>query len=117
MSEAEILALTYLDLATVKRLVKNVDEFGETKFNDCKVYENIPCALSFSSGGKLNQTKSVAEVTSEYNIFTRPEINIEPNDEVIVQTLQGVSIEFIAGMGVRYISHCNIPLKLKKEVV
>lgn len=120
MSEADILATTYDDTCTVYRPFKDTLNTGETVFNNGlngKIeYENIPCALSSASGGKLSQSESTAKAPCDYTLFVCPEIDILPNDTVMV-TQQGKEIELAAGLADKFVSHNEVPLKLSNEVV
>lgn len=119
MSEADVLALTYYDFCNVYRDLKVENELGETNFEQRLVYENIECALSNSStggSGKINQTKSIATISPDYQLFIRPEIDIQPNDTVIITHL-GKKTTYITGLATYYISHNNVALILKNEVV
>ncbi len=115
MNEADILATTYTDKCTVLRRYKGTTEYGETVFNDnITVYENIECALSYGSVGKLNQSKSVATATKECKLFVHPDVEILPNDIVLVDRL-GKTTEFVAGECEYHFSHNNIILSKKEE--
>ncbi len=118
MSEADILALTYTDLCTVYRPFKEVKPNKESIFKNGLegklVYGNIPCALSSPSGGKLQQSKSTATTPTDYLLFVRPEIEIQPNDTVVVTRL-GKEFILTAGLADRQPSHNNVPMKLRKE--
>ncbi len=119
MSEADILELTYYDICSVYRRCKVVSEVGESIFQDDLVYENIACGLSVSSvgsTGKITQSKSTAITSADYQLFVRPEVDILPNDVVVI-TRFSKQITCIAGLSTCYISHNHIPLKLKDEVV
>ncbi len=121
MTEADILATTYEDKCTIYRPFKDTLPSGESIFKKGaegrRVYEiEIECALSSQSGGKLNQTASTAKTPTEYCLFTRPEIDIQPNDYLVIQHLQK-KITALAGLPDRQPSHNNVPLKLDKEVV
>ncbi len=118
MSEADILALTYTDLCTVYRPFKTAKPNGESIFKNGLegkvIYENILCALSSPSGGKLQQNKSTATTPTDYLLFVRPEVDIQPNDTVAVTRL-GKQIILTAGLADRQPSHNNVPMKLRKE--
>ncbi len=116
MSEADILELTYFDVCNIYRNSKTITEIGESIFTKKLVYENIKCGLSTSSVGKITQSKSTATTSAEYQLFVRPEIDILPNDVVVITRL-GKQITCIAGLSICYISHNYIPLKTKEEVV
>lgn len=118
MSEADILAMTYLDSCTVYRPQKIVLPNGESAFKNglegARVYENIPCALSSTTGGKLQKSKSTATVATDYCLFVRPEVEIQPNDTLEVIRL-GKRLLLVAGLADRQPSHNNVPLLLGKD--
>lgn len=120
MTEADILAMTYDDRCSVFRAAKETLPSGESVFHSgtdgMPVYTDIPCALSSPSGGKLTRSPSTASVPTDYVLFTRPEIEIKPNDTVVVTHL-GLDLVLYAGLAMRYPSHIQLPLKLKKEMV
>ena len=78
-----------------------------------QVYENIPCALSSPSGGKLGKKEPTASIDTDYLLFVRPEVEIEPGDTVKVIRL-GREYLTEAGLADRQPSHNNVPLKLAK---
>lgn len=121
MTEADILAQTYTDTCIVYRTFKEKLPNGETvhkKGSDGEViYENILCALSSPSGGKLHQSESTATTPKEYCLFVRPEVRIRPNDTVFIVNELGIKTKAIAGKADYYSSHANIPLKDVEELV
>ena len=82
MTEADILAMTYDDSCTVYRPGKVTLPSGESVFKKGlegrMVYEDTPCALSSPSGGKLAKSQTVARVDTDYLLFVRPEVDIQP---------------------------------------
>lgn len=120
MTEADILATTYDDTVTVYRPVRERKSTGETVFKSetegKRVYESILCALSSKRGGKLMQSDSTASAEVEYTLFARPEADIRANDYLEISRL-GQLYRMIAGEGMRYSSHSEIPLKPCKERV
>lgn len=120
MDEADILALTYGDTASVFRPYKDTLPNGESIFRSGldgkKVYDGIACALSTYTGGRLQQSKSTAKTDAAFCLFIRPEIDIQPNDFLEIIHL-GKRIEAVAGFPERQPSHNNIPLKLDKELI
>ena len=88
MTEADILALTYQDSCWVYRPQKTTLPSGESVFqkglDGRQVYENIPCALSSPSGGKLGKKEPTASIDTDFLLFVRPEVEIEPGDTVKV---------------------------------
>lgn len=118
MTEADILATTYEDTVTVYRAFKDTLPGGESVFKsglDGKVvYEDVECALSTHTGGKLQQSKSTAKTETTFCLFTRPEVDIQTNDFLVI-THFGKKIEAVAGFPECMKSHNNIPVKLDKE--
>lgn len=118
MTEADILASTYTDTCTVYRPHKVVQSSGESVFKKRLegqvVYEGIPCALSSPTGGKLKQSKTTASIDTDFSLFVRPEVDIQPGDTVAVVRL---GRRFVCGAGLpeRHPSHNNVPLKLQKD--
>lgn len=120
MTEADILALTYDDKVTVYRPFKDTLPSGESIFKsglDGKiVYEEVPCALSTHTGGKLEQSGSTAKTETAFCLFTRPEIDIQANDILVIIHLKK-HIKAAAGFPDRQLSHNNIPVRLEKSRV
>lgn len=120
MSEADILAMTYWDSVTIYRPFKGQLENGETvfkkKLDGRKIYENIPCALSTHTGGSLNREMPAGSVSTQYRLFVRPEVEIEPNDYLEI-TSRGKTTKALAGLAERQPSHNNIPLIMEQERV
>lgn len=120
MQEADILALTYNDVCTVYRAAKGSLTSGETVFNKglngAIIYSDVPCAISGKSGGKITKSQTTASIPTEYSLFTRPEIDIQPNDYIVIVHLKK-KVVAIAGLADRLSSHNNVPLKLEKETV
>lgn len=92
MNEADILAMTYEDLCTVKRM--NDVEDVETNITSQKyvpVYEDVYCALSQTGLGQAGglavvEDADMLNVTiSEYRLFTKPDIHFAKGDKVIVK--------------------------------
>ena len=117
MTEADILAMTYDDSCTVYRPGKVTLPSGESVFRKGLegrvVYEDIPCALSSPSGGKPTKGQTVVRVDTDYLLFVRPEVDIQPGDTVVVTRL-GKRTVALAGLADRQPSHNNIPLKVEK---
>ena len=108
MNESDVLALTYYHTCTVKRpdLIKTdgFDEYGEVE-----VYTNIPCAISYSGGSTEGESDTVQRINYTNVLFARPEIRIKPGDKVIADIFGDV-FEYLAGEGMVYQSHIEIPL-------
>lgn len=113
-NEAEILAQTYYHTAKVLRAGHTTDELGFDSFKDEVVYENIQCAVSFSSGSTENISDTTQAIQYIAILFARPEIDIKPGDWIIADVL-GNTYEFRAGEGVVYQSHIEVPLMRKGD--
>lgn len=120
MTEADILAQTYMDRCIVFRPQRQELPSGETVFktglDGRVVYAETPCALSSPSGGKLGKRQPIFRVETDYTLFVRPEVDIQPGDTVVV--FHAVRrYQCTAGLGMYYISGGQIPLKLTKDTV
>lgn len=120
MTEADILATTYEDTVTVYRPFKDTLGSGESIFkagyDGQVVYRDVECGLSSHSGGELKQSASTAEANTSYHLFTRPEIDIQENDFLVIFHL-GKTLEMVAGFADWQPSHNNIPVRPKTAVV
>lgn len=120
IKEADILATTYWDWVDVYRPCKETLPSGESVFKSGRegrlVYEGAACALSTHSGGQLNQNPSTATADTFYNLFTRPEVEIYPNDFLVITHLGKVT-EALAGKPERHVSHNNVPIRLAEATV
>lgn len=92
------------------------DEYFKSGLDGKVVYEDVECALSTHTGGKLQQSKSTAKTETTFCLFTRPEVDIQTNDFLVI-THFGKKIEAVAGFPECMKSHNNIPVKLDKETV
>lgn len=109
MTEADILATLYEDIATIKRPtpIKN-GRFDD--YEDVPVYTDLPCGISYTQGSKTGKTDTTQEIDYVAVLFARPEVVIEPGD-VVIATKGGQTLEFTAGEGPVYPgSHIEIPL-------
>lgn len=107
--EADILAQTYYHTMTVERPMKIIDELGFNDYEMKLVYEDIACAVSFSTSSNEDLTRTVQNIDYIATLFARPEIKIEAGD-IIKANVLGSIYEFRAGEGVIYQSHIEVPL-------
>ncbi len=115
--ESELLGSTYTETCTVFRRMKTKTVDGETVFIDNnKVYESIPCGLSYGSTSKINQSTSVASATKDCSLFVYPDVEILPNDTIEVERL-GKKIVFLAGESEDHPSHSQVMLSKKVNEV
>lgn len=118
MKDAEILAVTYEDKCTVKRMDDIEDpETNITSQKYISVYEAVPCALSQTGLGPAGglaviEDADMLNVTvSEYRLFTRPNIHFVKGDKVIVQQkASGQNFTLFAKEPFYYPSHCEVNL-------
>lgn len=112
--EADLLALTYEDVMTVKRNIEATDEeTGISSFIENVVLEDIPCSLSRKDEAVISG--DVPNITATHKIFTRPENEIIAGDIVEVVRF-GKLYTFIASKPFYYISHVEIPVTEKERV-
>ena len=107
-NEADILAQTYYHTATIKRPKHTTRGY----FDDYKeeiVYEDIPCAISFTQGSTEDLTDTTQPIQYIAKLFARPEIEVKEGDIVLANVL-GHDYEFRAGEGYSYQSHIEVPL-------
>lgn len=112
--EADIIAETYYHTTKVFRAVPSEDELGFDSFKDELVHDDIPCAVSFTSGSTENITDTTQPINYIATLFARPEIDIKAGDWIVADVL-GHKREFRAGEGVVYQSHIEVPLIRKDD--
>lgn len=118
MNEADILAMTYEDLCTVKRMNDFEDvETNITSQEYVSVYEDVSCALSQTGLGQAGglavvEDADMLNVTiSEYRLFTKPDIQFVKGDKVIIkQRASGKTFTLYAKEPFYYPSHCEVNL-------
>lgn len=106
--EASIIADTYYHTCTIKRPVHKM----RGNFDDYVmevVYEDIPCAVSFTQGSKEDLTDTTQPIQYLAKLFARPEIEVKAGDIIFANVL-GHEYEFKAGEGYPYQSHIEVPL-------
>lgn len=108
MDEAKILETTYYHTADISR-PKKVKKHGFDDFEKDLVYKDLKCAISFTQGSTEGSSDTVQSINYLATLFARPEVLIKAGDMVDVNVL-GISYHFLAGEGVRYQSHIEIPL-------
>lgn len=108
MTEADILATTYYHTAIVER-PKPVKRGRFDDYELSPVYDNLPCAVSFTKGSDTGETDTVQAINYVAELFCRPEITIKAGDEITAD-VHGQVYCFKAGECVRYVSHIAVPL-------
>ncbi len=113
MTEADILATTYLDTCTITRksgIVKNEDT-KQSRQGEITVAEQVLCALSSGSGGGIQQSEGYGNYRSGYTLFCRPDVDIQAGDKVVVATKAGRLYTLWAGRPFTFAgSHTETPL-------
>ena len=108
--ESKILKETFRDQLTATRKQAGTDpDTQETVFQDVMVFENIPCALSNSSGDAPERTEKVSVQSRDMVIFTLPGVFLQANDKVTVTTEAGQIYKGRTGRTFGYISHGETP--------
>lgn len=114
MSEADILALTYFDKATISGQVAYIKPNGATAFKPGIKAEDISCAVSKKDVANVNQTDTTNNIQYNSILFCTPDIPIVSGDDVEVTFQNGIKKKYEAGEPFYYASHLEVPL-LRKE--
>ena len=119
MNEIDILAATYDHTCKVYRAQMVDLPNGETTYQDGingqLVYENLPCALSSPSGGKLSYKQPEYRISTDYLLFTRPDIELMENDYLVINQY-GHEVIARAGQTDYYLSHNEVHVTLGKTI-
>lgn len=85
------------------------------KNQEVKVYENLPCRVSFETVKAASETESASNVEQSVKLFVSPDVDIKSGSKVIVNR-GGNIVEYSAsGEPAVYSSHKEILLKIFKE--
>ena len=86
------------------------DRYGTTKHKEVKLYENVPCRLSFKNISQANQTESFAATNQVVKLFIAPEVYVPPGS-VIEVTQNGITRKYKhSGISAVYTNHQEIIL-------
>ena len=107
-NEADILAQTYYHTATIKRPTHVTRGYFDD-FKEEEVYNNVPCAISFTQGSIEDLTDTTQPIRYIAKLFARPEIEVKEGD-IVISNVLGHKYEFRAGEGYMYQSHIEVPL-------
>ena len=108
-AEADILATTYYHTADVYRPSKTSSNSVFNTFKQEQIYKSLRCAISFTGGSNTGETDTFQAINYNALLFARPEIRILAGDKITANVL-GVTYEFLAGEGVIYQSHIEVPM-------
>lgn len=112
MTEADVMATTFFHTCTIRRQTLVQDGAITRPGEMTVVYENIPCAVSTGGGSQRNQTDEYVPVEYTDTLYTRPDVTVEPGDEITVQIYNETDV-FLSGAGRRYPSHRQTPIMRK----
>lgn len=114
MTDAEILEMTYFDLATCIRKVKVKDKNdGVSKFEDVIVFENMKCALSKKEQAMTLLSGEVGSIVSTHKLFINPNADIQLGDNLEITNGMGSKNIYLASEPFFYQSHKEIPVTSK----
>lgn len=117
MTEIEILEMTYFDLCTIKRKVKEKnDRTGVTETKLKVIAENVKCALS-KKDILLSVVKEdgLGKINSTNTLFASPHIDVKEGDTVEVTSMNRTTV-YLASRPFRYPSHTVFFLTEKERV-
>lgn len=109
---------TYFHRANVYRTEDVVDEWGETVQTRVLVYENIPCAISFTNPNDRNKAPIVFsgvetnKLEYHHKLYLNPRYTILGGDEV--ESLQS-GIIYLVGEPMVYPSHQEVAMLRRWE--
>nr|DAK25649.1 MAG TPA: head closure knob [Caudoviricetes sp.] len=90
------------------------DKYGVTNLAEVKLFENLPCRLSFKNINQTNQTESFATSAQVVKLFIAPEVYVPPGS-VIEVTQNGVTRKYKhSGISAVYTNHQEIVLEAYK---
>lgn len=90
MGEVQILASTYMDKVTVYRNETVIDpETEESREQEIQIYERKACALSSPQNDVPARGSVTFQKEEGYVLFTMPDVRMEANDRVIIETEAG----------------------------
>lgn len=110
---ADIAAQRYFHTCTVSRSVE-IKDGPFTRYELQEVYTDIPCAVSTGGGSNLDRTDEYQPVEYTDTLYTRPEIDIKPGDEITADIYGEIEL-FTAGAGRKYPSHRQTPVMRKER--
>lgn len=106
----------YTDICSIYEYQKAKDP--KTKITEAKlvkVFENVPCRISFKNIAAVQQTDSSATISQITTLFISPEIVIKENSKIDI-IRNGRVLEYKnSGTPAIYCTHQEISLSLYKE--
>ena len=117
MTDAEILAMTYTDLLTVKRKekVKNPN-IGVTEYVEVVIVDGVKCALSKDKRTNIMEVDGLGALNESYQLFANPAVDVKAGDTLIIKSLSGEDTFKASSKPFRYSSHLELYLSYKDRV-
>lgn len=108
--ERRMLEGTYDGRMTVTAYVKNKVD-GETVFADKILYDDVPCALSFSQTPAPGQTEDAGRISYAATVFCAPELVIPPGCRIEVVQYGARTVFAYSGERAMYPTHQQISVR------
>lgn len=106
----EAIQSLWTGLCSIFGFEESEDRYGATRHKEVKLYENIPCRLSFKNISQANQTESFAAINQVVQLFIAPEVYVPPGS-VIEVTQNEVTRKYKhSGVSAVYTNHQEIIL-------
>ena len=88
---------------------------GRTKYRDTKLYEDIPCRLSYSGAVVASEGSEVTQVTQIITLFLAPDVVIPAGAKIVV-THGGQTITYKQSSETRvHTNHLEVTLDIDRE--
>lgn len=114
-AERAAIEMTYEDQADVYR-TENQTVGSITHKAEKRVYDSLPCALSYTGPGDGKQTAAQNQVEYDAVVFLAPELEIRPGDHIQLVRLGRIPLTFsVAGRPAVYATHQEV--KVREEAL
>ena len=117
-AERAAIEMTYEDTATITRDKAITGADNITKTTPAIIYQEVVCALSYSTSDSSQQTKAQNEIDYDAVIFAAPELLVLPGDKISLTRLgrddascQRVLSFAVVGRPAVYATHQEIKVK------
>lgn len=107
---------SYVGTCDIVEYVKLKENDGSTVLGTNKVYEKVPCRLSYATAKSAEQSDNGSvDITQAIKLFIAPELNIKPGSNIIV-TQNGRTAEYVSsGQSSLYETHQEVRLELQEK--
>lgn len=114
-AERAAIEATYEDRAEVYR-TENRTEGSITRKTQKRIYDSLPCGLSYSGPGDGKQTRAQNQVEYDAVVFLAPEPEIAPGDRIRLVRLGRIPLAFsVVGRPAVYATHQEV--KVREEAL